>query len=156
MDKFSLTSMLSSTANYRPLGFDRRSPPSSLGLDRGVPAFNLERSGMAPPRPSSMLSDGGSATSLESSPRFPLTFTLLVIILAFIRDGGSSSPENRMATLEEEKHEESFDEVWILFHFDKTIKMLSSIPIFRAWATFWRTVLVATSATTASRTRQTL
>ena len=73
VDKFSLTSMLS-TANYGPLGFDRRSPPSrgpSLGLDRGVPPFNLERSGMAPPRPSSMLSDGDSATSLESSPRFP-------------------------------------------------------------------------------------
>ena len=71
VDKFTLGSMLS-TANYGPLGFDRRTPPSGapLGLDRGVPPFNLERSGMAPPRPSSMLSDGDSATSLESSPRF--------------------------------------------------------------------------------------
>ena len=73
VDKFGLTSMLSA-ANYGTLGFDRRSPPSSLrGLDSGVPPLNLERSGLArgaPPRPSSMLSDGGSATSLESSPRF--------------------------------------------------------------------------------------
>ena len=76
VDKFNLTSMLS-TANYGPLGFDRRSPPSR-GLDRGVPPFNLERSGMAPPRPSSMLSDGDSATSLESSPRFLLPSPSLV------------------------------------------------------------------------------
>ena len=84
VDNFGLTSMLS-TANYGALGFDRRSPPSSLrgsslGLERRVPPLNLERSGLAPPRPSSMLSDGGSATSLESSPRFPpLTFTILVV-----------------------------------------------------------------------------
>ena len=74
VDKFGLTSMLSA-ANYGPIGFERRSPPSNLtGLESsGVPPLNLERSGLArgaPPRPSSMLSDGGSATSLESSPRF--------------------------------------------------------------------------------------
>ena len=77
VDKFGLTNMLRE-ADYGPLGFDRRSPPSSLnlrgpslGLDSGVPHLHLEQNGLArgaPPRPSSMLSDGGSATS---SPRFP-------------------------------------------------------------------------------------
>ena len=69
--------------NYRRHGFDGRGAAlssldlsrPSMGLDHRVPSLNLDRRdldrrGTVPPRPSSMLSDGGSATSLERSPRF--------------------------------------------------------------------------------------
>ena len=125
--------------NYRRHGFDGRGAalssldPSrpSMGLDHRVPSLNLDRRdldrrGTVPPRPSSMLSDGGSATSSESSPRSVKFFATIIIFIfvqffifisALTRNEEAGSPENRIAALEEEKHEESFDEVGLLWVF---------------------------------------
>ena len=127
--------------NYRRHGFDGRGAAlssldlsrPSMGLDQRMPSLNLDRRdldrrGTVPPRPSSMLSDGGSATSLESSPRFVKFFITIIIVIfvqffitiiiaiisALTRNEEAGSPENRIAALEEEKHEESFDEVGAL------------------------------------------
>ena len=83
--------------NYRRHGFDGRGAAlssldlsrPSMGLDHRVPSLNLDRRdldrrGTVPPRPSSMLSDGGSATSLESSPRF-VKFFITIIIVIFVQ-----------------------------------------------------------------------
>ena len=169
--------------NYRRHGFDGRGAAlssldlsrPSMGLDQRMPSLNLDRRdldrrGTVPPRPSSMLSDGGSATSLESSPRFVkffitiiivifvqfFTTIIIVIISALTRNEEAGSPENRIAALEEEKHEESFDEVGALAVLPPVPRKRLNQLFLRGWATSWQRVLAATSATTVSLTRQTL